>query len=59
MTLAINISPNNGPNDLLPYEKMILYVMAIHFCTLHYVSWIIIDEGTVPLSKGLVGLLAG
>ncbi len=31
LTLAINISPNNGPIDLLPLEKMIPHVMAIHF----------------------------
>jgi hypothetical protein len=59
LTLAMNISPNNGPIDLLSSEEMILHVTAIHFCILHHVSWTIIDEVTVPLSKGLVGLLLG
>jgi hypothetical protein len=31
LTLAINISPNNGPIDLLLNKKMILHVMVIHF----------------------------
>ncbi len=57
LTLAIHNSPNNGPIDLISGEDMTLHVMAIHFCILHHVSWTIIDEVTVTLSIGLVGLL--
>jgi hypothetical protein len=59
LTLAIYISPNNGLINLLPTEKMIFHVFATHFCTLHHVSWTIIDEVTVPVSKGLVGSWVG
>jgi hypothetical protein len=31
LTLAIYISPNNGPIDLLPSAEMIVHVLAIHF----------------------------
>jgi hypothetical protein len=31
LTLAIYISPNNGPIDLLSIEKIILHVLVIHF----------------------------
>jgi hypothetical protein len=59
LTLAIYISPNNVPIDLHPNKETIVHVLSIHFCTLHYVSWTIIDEVTVPLIKGVVGLLVG
>jgi hypothetical protein len=53
------ISPNNGPIDSHTSEEMIVHVLEIYLCTLNHVSWTIIDEVTVPLSKGVVGLLAG
>jgi hypothetical protein len=31
LSLAIHISPNNGPIDLFSSEEMIVYVLAIHF----------------------------
>ncbi len=31
LTLVIYISPHNGPIDLLPGKKIIVYVLAIHF----------------------------
>jgi hypothetical protein len=31
LTLAIDISPNNGPIGLIPSEEMIIHVWAIHF----------------------------
>ncbi len=57
LTLAIYISPNNGPIDLLLNEKNDSSCVGYPFCTLRCVSWTIIDEVTVPLSKGVVGLL--
>jgi hypothetical protein len=58
-TLAIHISPNNGSIELLPYKKNDCSCVGNSFYTLNYVSWTIIDETTVPLSKGVVGLLVG
>jgi hypothetical protein len=59
LTLAIDISPNNGPIDLILTEEIIVHVLAIHFCTLDCVNQTIIDEVTVPLCIALVGLLLG
>ncbi len=58
MTLAIYISPNNGPIDLLLEKKDCPWV-GNSFCTLNNVSQTFIDEVIVPLSKGVVGLLVG
>jgi hypothetical protein len=59
LSSAIHNSPNNGQIDLLPCKEMIVLVLAIYFCTLNHVSQTIIDEVTVPLSKGVVGLFVG
>jgi hypothetical protein len=48
-----------GRVDLLPSKKNYCSCVGNPFCTLHYVSRTIIDEVIVPLSKGVVGLLAG
>jgi hypothetical protein len=58
LTLAVYISPNNSPIDLLSIEEM-NSCNGNAFCTLNHFSWTIIDEVTVPLSTGVVGLLVG
>jgi hypothetical protein len=31
LTLAIHISPNNGPMDMIPSAKLVVDVLAVHW----------------------------
>ena len=47
-------SPINGPINMIPSRKVVVDVLATHFCTLNHYDWTIIGDNMVPLRIGVV-----